>query len=205
MKKSNKRVKIVSLIAIILIIVIITVLITANVIKNSNVNNTSYLSTANVNSELVASYIKSGVTIGGITGTLEVLDTSDANATSEDILSGKTAYVKGEKITGTYTKNTNIIDLGTGTSFNVSNYDKYKTFTTNNFLCEPINGSSVVHGGDIAQSRYSGGINFSKSYNSETGILNVAISAIVYFNQTGGGITGTYGTYTYGAHVYLVY
>ena len=205
MKKTNKKAKIITVIAIVTVIVFTGILIATNVIKNNNVNNESYLATANANSDLVASYIKSGVTIGGITGTLEVLDTSDADATSEDILSGKTAYVKGEKITGTYTKTTNIIDLGTGTSFNVSNYNEYKSFTTSNFLCEPINGSSSLHGGSIAQSRYSGGINFSKSYNSDTGILNVNISAIVYFNQTGGGISGTYGTYTYGAHVYLVY
>ena len=35
------------------------------------VNSESYLATANANSDLVASYIKSGVTIGGITGTMK--------------------------------------------------------------------------------------------------------------------------------------
>jgi len=47
--------------------------------------------------------IKNGVTILGITGTLEEgIDTSDATATAGDILAGKTAYVDGIKINGNY-------------------------------------------------------------------------------------------------------
>jgi hypothetical protein len=49
-------------------------------------------------SNLTASNIKAGTTIGGVTGTF----TSDANATINDLIKGKTAYVNGVKITGTY-------------------------------------------------------------------------------------------------------
>ncbi len=50
---------------------------------------------------LVPENVRKDVEVLGITGTLEELDTSDATALARDIASGKTAYVKGRKITGT--------------------------------------------------------------------------------------------------------
>ena len=108
MKKISRKQKLIGGIAIILVAVILAIVITTNIISNNNQSNQiasqeEYLvTTANAGSSLVASYIKKGITIGGITGTLETLDTSDATAKPEDIALGKTAYVKGEKITGTY-------------------------------------------------------------------------------------------------------
>ena len=108
MKKLSKKQKLICFIAIMIIAVILAIIITTNIIRNNNtVANEGYLATiANAGSSLIASYIKKGITIGGITGTLETLDTSDATATPEDILWGKTGYVNGVKITGTYDNST---------------------------------------------------------------------------------------------------
>ena len=46
--------------------------------------------------------IKKDVEILGITGTLDTIDLSDATATANDIVQGKTAYTGQGKITGTY-------------------------------------------------------------------------------------------------------
>ena len=102
MKKISKKNKIIILTAIASIIVIIGILIGTNAIKvniltgkfNSANNDSS-------NGNLLPEYIKAGITLGGVTGTLQDLDTSDATATPEDIALGKTAYVNGKKITGT--------------------------------------------------------------------------------------------------------
>ncbi len=51
---------------------------------------------------LIPENIKKGEKIYGVTGTFDAIDTSDATATPDDILVGMTAYVNGEKITGTH-------------------------------------------------------------------------------------------------------
>lgn len=52
-------------------------------------------------SGLTADVLKKDTKVLGITGNYEGTVTSDADATAGDIMEGKTAYVKGEKITGT--------------------------------------------------------------------------------------------------------
>ena len=53
--------------------------------------------TAPVDPNLLAENIKSGVTISGVTGTF----TNDGTAKASDIANGVTAYVNGQKVTGT--------------------------------------------------------------------------------------------------------
>lgn len=53
--------------------------------------------------KIISSNIKSGVTILGVSGSSTVVDTKDATAAAGTIVSGKTAYVNGAKITGSLT------------------------------------------------------------------------------------------------------
>lgn len=53
--------------------------------------------------KIKAGNIKSGTTILGVAGSATVVDTADANATAQNIIKGQTAYVGGNKLTGTLT------------------------------------------------------------------------------------------------------
>lgn len=77
------------------------------------------------NTKILPSNIKKNVNILGVTGDLEVLDTSDANATAGDIATGKTAYVNAQKITGTLVVNKYYTGSGSPSSNLGNNGDLY--------------------------------------------------------------------------------
>ena len=109
MKKLSKKQKLIVFIAILIVAIIIAIVITTSIVRNNGqVANEGYAATsANAGSSLISNYILNGITIGGITGKMDVLNTADATATPEDIALGKTAYVNGVKITGTRTPDNN--------------------------------------------------------------------------------------------------
>lgn len=92
---------------------------------------------------------------------------------------------------------TRIYDLGTNTSFNVSNYSGYNNFTATNFICEPVNLSKKVtttftHDGDaggVSGTAYNNSsYSLSKSYDASTGILQVTsrlVSTVDYAKTAG--------------------
>lgn len=75
--------------------------------SNQTIAAGQYLSGAQTiagDADLVSANIKSGTNIFGVAGKASVADTADATAAAADIASGKTAYVNGSKITGTFNK-----------------------------------------------------------------------------------------------------
>ena len=124
MKQESKRKIIVGGLAITLIIVILSILLLRNLKSSKDVNSGNFLSTmANSDSKLIASYIKEGITIGGVTGTLKVTNTEDANAKSEDIDYGVTAYINGEKVEG---RKLSLNAIGISFEEDIVLYDIYK-------------------------------------------------------------------------------
>lgn len=98
-----------------------------------------------------------------------------------------------------------LIDLGTGTSFNVSSISGYQNFTLDNFIIEPISGFSGSAGwnsGPTEEEWYvSGTFGFSvsknKTYNNVTGILNANLSARSDSRHGLGYATGSIGVHAY--------
>jgi surface protein len=67
--------------------------------------------------------LKEGVSCLGVKGSLKILDTSDATAQQSDIFQGKTAYVNGEKITGTFVQNLGTKKITENGTYNASDDD----------------------------------------------------------------------------------
>ena len=151
---------------------------------------------------------------------------TEATATNAQIISGQTAWVNGNKITGTMVNNgelnwkpttnttytvepgyysggtldssgaynagyaagktdstSSIIDLGTGTSFNVSGYEGYQNFTVNNFLIAPSTSASASNSSSIIPTysntstmKVSSSSSITSSYNKSTGVFSCRLS-----------------------------
>ena len=140
--------------------------------------------------------IRAGLSILGVTGTY----TSDATATAADIASGKTAYVNGSKITGTFSSNsikktlvwTGTIDPGSTTATTneyidlTSYYSDYKNINASNIGIEQT---------DIAlQASSFGGCSTSWNYTASTGLITLTVSARKGFPNCG---KQTYNVYVY--------
>jgi len=74
--------------------------IPTNTTVNQSAGNYNAFNLSTVDTDLATGNVKSGVTIFGINGNSNVVDTSSGNATAGDIKCGKTAWVDGVKISG---------------------------------------------------------------------------------------------------------
>jgi energy-converting hydrogenase Eha subunit B len=92
-----------------------------------------------------------------------------------------------------------IYDLGTGTSFNVSSVSGYHNFTTANFMYRIGNANGHLVSGDQGQGWFAGSADFSDSYNSSTGVLTVSYRAYLMTPNSG----PMHGSLT-SVHAYLI-
>ena len=94
---------------------------------------------------LLPANLKKDVSLLGVTGTYEGTDTSDATATADDILRNKTAYVDGEKITGTMLLSDltmrfydrDIDDFSLDTGYGIEYEGTYNTYGDNECINNP--------------------------------------------------------------------
>ncbi len=186
MKKLSKKQKLIILISIITIIVIIGIIIGANIIR-TNIANGNYNSSngSSNNGNLLPEYIKKGITLGGVTGTLESLDTSDATATPADIAYGKTAYVNGVKITGTYEEK--VPDL---TSSNTTFSQEINYWTNQNVT---VNVSTTILGYTLQLA--TGDPNVESNWHNASSQLMMQ-NGTIYARLTNGRKSGGYTSYT---------
>lgn len=186
MKKIKiNKVRILSITIFLVTLIILIGIINSKIIKNDNsVIQSQYQAGTDDGSELVSNYIKEGVQVGGIVGKLKTLDTSDATATPEDITKGKTAYVNGVKITGTYEDP--IPDLNSSNTI----FSQNISYWTNQSVTVTV--STTVSGYTLQTTTGNPNIESNWSITSKQ-VLNE--SGTVYARLTDGEHTGSYTSY----------
>ena len=99
-----------------------------DITNTAEVDVTNYATAKVVDDNLIAENIAENVTVLGITGTFRGgIDTSDATATSSDLLLGKTAYANEQKLVGT------IEDYDYSNSEGIAPNDDYLDFLNGTF------------------------------------------------------------------------
>lgn len=99
--------------------------------------------------KITSDKIKSGESIFGVEGNQSVVDTSDANVTSDDIVQGKTAYVNGQKVTGTVQEINS--DLGVSEGEYVTNDTIPLVGVTETNISAPIPDTVLLRGDNKSQ------------------------------------------------------
>ncbi|HIT21763.1 MAG TPA: hypothetical protein IAB56_02165, partial [Candidatus Scybalousia intestinigallinarum] len=146
-----------------------------------------------------ANKILEGNTILGITGTVE----NPSSAYNRGYSDGYNVGINAN--TGKYT----LIDLGTGSSFDIKNvYGNYSSLTNDNFIVKveniTVNGSGTDNDNDNSSYNGSFSVTPTLSYNASTGILTLGNLSGRRSYKTWGN-TGTIITATATVRVYLKY
>lgn len=128
--------------------------------------------------KIIPANIKKDVQIFDITGTYEGIDTSDANAIADDIIAGKTAYVNGEKITGSLPLFPN------SRTFTVDNAGVINDTENNQLTFSTINALKQALDSNL-------NMNFSANYSDVAQVIGLTADKIKA-GETILGVTGTY-------------